>query len=235
MDHDAPTPPGVNTLPPLPDRQDTPTGPDRFNRGQHRVRTLLTILGVGVLAVVVTQTVSYVRHEAASTGGRLLFGTTHPASAPVVVKPHPIAQPTQVVIAAIGVDAPLVPLAANPDGSIKPPDKFADAGWFEPGPEPGEQGTSVIAGHVDSKTGPAVFYRLRDLKQGDTVVVVGANGDHATYRIDGAEEYAKAAIPRQVYEASASPSLRLITCAGVFDQRIHHYEDNLVVYASLVP
>jgi sortase (surface protein transpeptidase) len=51
------------------------------------------------------------------------------------------------------------------------------AGWFTGGPMPGQLGPAVIAGHVDSRTGPAVFHRLRDLRPGDQIRVRdGAGG-----------------------------------------------------------
>ena len=37
------------------------------------------------------------------------------------------------------------------------------AGWYADGTAPGDTGPAVLAGHVDSKRGPAVFYRLREV------------------------------------------------------------------------
>jgi hypothetical protein len=97
------------------------------------------------------------------------------------------------------------------------PGDFQVAGWFTGGPQPGQLGPAVIAGHVDSRTGPAVFHRLRDLRPGDQIRVVRAD------RPDGA-----------VYGATTAPALRLITCAGTFDRARHSYRDNLVVSAVRV-
>jgi LPXTG-site transpeptidase (sortase) family protein len=144
-----------------------------------------------------------------------------------------IGAPRQVRIPAIGVVAALVPLGLAPDRTLQAPPDFTVAGWFQPGPEPGEVGAAVIAGHVDSRTGPAVFFRLSALSPGDEVEV---NGDHGVtrFRVDRVKEYSKAAFPTlEVYGPTPEPTLRLITCGGDFDRAAERYRDNIVVYASL--
>jgi hypothetical protein len=48
------------------------------------------------------------------------------------------------------------------------------AGWYALGPRPGDPGSSVILGQVDSGRGPAVFFRLRELRRGDEIKVTRA-------------------------------------------------------------
>jgi hypothetical protein len=74
----------------------------------------------------------------------------------------PPSPPVRLEIPAIGVSSPLVRLGLNPDGTMQVPGDFQVAGWFTGGPQPGQLGPAVTAGHVDSRPGPAVFYRLRD-------------------------------------------------------------------------
>ena len=76
------------------------------------------------------------------------------------------ALPVRLQIPAIGVSTPLVKLGRLPDGSLEVPKDWDTAGWYDGGPRPGQPGPAVILGHVDSKTGPAVFYRLRALRPG---------------------------------------------------------------------
>ncbi|HSO55039.1 MAG TPA: sortase, partial [Actinomycetes bacterium] len=76
----------------------------------------------------------------------------------------PPSPPVRVEIPAIGVSSSLVRLGLNPDRTMEVPGDFQVAGWFTGGPQPGQLGPAVIAGHVDSRTGPAVFYRLRELR-----------------------------------------------------------------------
>jgi hypothetical protein len=95
---------------------------------------------------------------------------------------------------------------------------------------------AVIAGHVDSKTGPAVFYRLHGLRAGAEVFVDRADGTTATFVVDRLAEFAKADFPdREVYHSGSGAQLRLITCGGTFNHGTGHYVDNVVVFAGERP
>ena len=128
--------------------------------------------------------------------------------------------------------APVIKLGLNPDRSLEVPTDFGDTGWWSGGSRPGERGPAVIVGHVDSKTGPAVFYRLRELRRGDKIVVVGGDGSRVRFTVEGSEKYPKDEFPTaRVYGRTNGPTLRLITCGGDFDSSTGHYVDNTVVYA----
>jgi sortase (surface protein transpeptidase) len=143
------------------------------------------------------------------------------------------ARPVQVSIPSIGVHAPIVPLGLNPDRTLEVPKDFDDTGWWTGGPRPGERGPAVIAGHVDSYTGPAVFYRLRELRPGDAIVVLRRDGTRARFTVRRSEQYPKNRFPTaRVYGPTPGPTLRLITCGGEFDDSTGHYLDNTVVYAA---
>lgn len=148
----------------------------------------------------------------------------------------PASPPVSLDIPSIDVHSKrLVDLAYTPDGELEVPTDFDLPGWFSPGPSPGQFGPSVIAGHVDSKAGPAVFYRLGALKPGATVKVGRADGTTATFQVDTVERYPKDKFPTtKVYGNSTNRAeLRLITCGGKFDDRTGHYVDNVVAYAHL--
>ena len=151
-----------------------------------------------------------------------------------VSAPGAASRPARLEIPAIGVSTPLLRLGLEPDGAMEVPGDFARAGWFAEGPAPGQVGPSVIAGHVDSKTGPAVFYRLRDLRPGDPVLVERADGARLRFLVEGARSYPKAAFPTEdVFGPVPVAELRLITCGGEFDRARGSYRDNLVVFARL--
>ena len=163
--------------------------------------------------------------------------TTMTTAPPPTGPPLPVdagaAPPVRVVIPRIGVDAPVVALGLDAAGALEAPHTAADAGWWQAGPEPGERGPAVIAGHVDSRRHPAVFFRLRELVAGDTVDVVRADGTTASFVVERREQHAKAAFPTAaVYGATAGSTLRLITCGGVFDRATRLYVDNVIVFAS---
>jgi hypothetical protein len=149
--------------------------------------------------------------------------------------PGPPVPPARLEIPAIGVSTPLDRLGLAADGTLEVPVDFARAGWFPGGTLPGQQGPAVIAGHVDSRSGPAVFYRLRELRTGDTVEVERADGVRLRFTVEALARYRKRALPTAaVFGPVAWPALRLITCGGTFDRDRGSYRDNLVVYARLV-
>ncbi|MBU2662292.1 class F sortase [Actinoplanes bogorensis] len=143
----------------------------------------------------------------------------------------PTGAPTRLRIGAIKLDTPLESLTIGPDGALRPPAQFADAGWYADGTAPGDTGPAVIAGHVDSRSGPAVFYRLRELATGDRIDVV-RGGATVPFTVTAIRWYPKSEFPtEEVYGPTPDRQLRLITCGGVFDRSLRSYRDNLVVYA----
>ncbi|SDW44659.1 Sortase family protein [Amycolatopsis xylanica] len=159
------------------------------------------------------------------------------APAPATVEPVPPrgdVRPVGLSIPAIGVEeSQLVPLGLDQAGQLTPPSDFRRVGWYTGSPVPGDPGPAVLAGHVDSRSGPAVFFRLRDLKPGDQVTVRRSDGRSATFRVDTVQRYPKDAFPTAaVYGPAPGSALRLITCGGGFDAAKRSYRDNIVVYAS---
>ncbi|HET9559516.1 MAG TPA: class F sortase [Actinomycetota bacterium] len=142
--------------------------------------------------------------------------------------------PVRLAIPAIGVATPLVRLGLEADGGMQVPADFGRAGWFTEGPAPGQVGPSVIAGHVDSRTGPAVFYRLRELRPGQAILVERADGSRLRFVVEQARSYPKEGFPTAaVFGPVPEAALRLITCTGDFDRARGSYRDNLVVFARL--
>lgn len=142
------------------------------------------------------------------------------------------ALPVRIRIPDIGVDSGLERLSRQPDGTIGLPSWNA-AGWYQQGPRPGEPGPAVILGHVDSRTGPAVFYRLSALTPEDAIIVTRADGTEARFRVVRLVRVAKAEFPTDlVYLPTLDRELRLVTCGGSFDTSTGHYRDNLIVFAT---
>jgi hypothetical protein len=145
------------------------------------------------------------------------------------------APPRWIRIRAIGVSAPVVALGLRPDRTLEVPRRWGDTGWYTGGPEPGERGPAVVAGHVDSTSGPAVFYRLGQLRRGARVDIRRADHSMVSFRVEGVERWPKDRFPtRRVYRRTARSTLRLITCGGSFDTATGHYLDNVIVYATRV-
>lgn len=145
-----------------------------------------------------------------------------------------VAGPVRIALPSVGVSSRLERLGVAEDGSIETPEDWQRAGWYRGGPRPGEHGAAVILGHVDSRTGPAVFHRLRRLEPGDTIRVVRRDGSVAVFEVDRLEQHRKTRFPTdRVYFPTPEPTLRLVTCGGDFDTEAGSYRDNLVVFATL--
>jgi sortase (surface protein transpeptidase) len=144
--------------------------------------------------------------------------------------------PVRIEIPRIGVASELVRLGRAADGTVEVPDRWGVAGWYAPGTRPGDPGSAVILGHVDSKRGPAVFFRLRELRPGDQVRVVRADGSTVRFAVQRTAQYGKRRFPTdEVYYPTLTPALRLVTCGGSFDATAGHYRSNVIVFATLVP
>jgi sortase (surface protein transpeptidase) len=146
-----------------------------------------------------------------------------------------IAPPVRIRIPTIEVSSRLQRLGRNSDGTIEIPTEWDVAGWFAGGPRPGQRGPAVILGHVDSEAGPAVFYRVRELRSGDKILVDQRNGRTVKFVVKRIERHDKDAFPTdEVYFPTLKPMLSLITCGGTFDESVGHYRDNVIVFAARV-
>ena len=161
-----------------------------------------------------------------------------PPSGQAEAPPAEVAEPVSIAVPAIDVQSELMDLGLNPDGTVEVPPLERDdkAGWYEPGPAPGEIGPAIILGHVDSaEWGPGVFFELGALKKGDEISVARADGSVAVFAVDRVEVHRKDDFPTiEVYGNTDDSQLRLITCGGAFDAAARSYEDNVIVFASLV-
>ncbi len=144
----------------------------------------------------------------------------------------------RLLIPAIGVNAPIESVGVRPDGTMETPAQrpWNNVGWYNSGPRPGERGSAVIAGHLDRPGGnPAVFWRLHDLRFGDSVLVVDASGKallfHVTRIIFSPPQDAPV---QDVFGNTAGSFLNLTTCAGDWIPTQHQTAMRLVVYTSLV-
>jgi sortase (surface protein transpeptidase) len=155
-----------------------------------------------------------------------------PAAAPTSAVAAPPTRPVTLTIPALGVRTHLIRLGQHEDGTVEVPADPDRAGWFRLGPTPGEAGSSVILGHVDSTSGPAVFYRLKELRPGDRVAVRLDDGTTVWFRVHSVATYANADFPaRKVYGKQGRSQLNLVTCGGAYDAARGGYQANVVVNA----
>ena len=163
-------------------------------------------------------------------------GTSVPGLDGRVAKPLAFSRPVQIEIPKLDVNAPVMRLglAANHTVAVPPLENHNLAGWYDGSVTPGQKGTSVILGHVDSFTGISVFFYIKTLRRGNQIKVMRANGSTAIFTVDGVQKVVKTSFPTSdVYGQVKYPSLRLITCGGPFDTATRQYLDDIVVYAHL--
>ncbi|MET9778328.1 class F sortase [Streptomyces sp. NPDC006367] len=198
----------------------------------------------GVIALVLLTGLALIRNGS----GEFDEGPPQPASAAAsdtrvaevrdpAAGPAPLAYavPDRVMIPAIQVDAPIMPVGLDADGWVgaPPPEDPNLAGWFTGAVSPGEKGTAVVVGHVDNQQGPAVFYGLGALKKGNRVEVSRQDGKTAVFEIYGVEVFENDDFPAdRVYASKGAPELRVITCGGDFTEQ-NGYEGNVVAFARL--
>lgn len=146
-------------------------------------------------------------------------------------------RPVRITIPSLEVRADVHTVGLAPDGSIAVPplDRTDEAGWYDKSPTPGQYGPAVIVGHVDTRTGPSVFYHLRELHPGDQIRISRRDRSVAVFEVNSVERFDKGNLPTQrIYDDYTRPGLRLITCGGRWVGGDIGYADNVVVFASLV-
>lgn len=194
--------------------------------------TLMVLAGAGWLLAHSTRSTAQPRADAgAGAYGDALAGPVAGSTRPAVAS---ATLPIRLRIPSIQVDTALQPLGLQPDGTLQAPSQWQVAGWFRAGVHPGSPGPAVIAGHIDSRSGPAVFSRLHELRGGEIVFITRADRSVVRFVVDDIARYRKDNFPAaMVYGPQPLPVLRLITCTGAFDTHAHSYLENLVVSAHL--
>ncbi|PVZ13270.1 class F sortase [Actinomycetospora cinnamomea] len=153
--------------------------------------------------------------------------------------PEPLAAsaPSRVTVPSISAESSLVPTGLQENGSLEVPPVFQpmQASWFDQSPTPGEIGPSIVLGHVNGGGQPGIFANLKDVVAGAQVFVDRVDGQRAVFEVSRVETIPKDSFPTDaVYNDTANPQLRLITCGGDFDRGARSYLSNVIVYADLV-
>ena len=142
------------------------------------------------------------------------------------------AAPLRVRVPALGLDADVRPVGVGGDRQMRLPDDPRVLGWYRFGPSPGDDGSVVLAGHVDSRrfgVGPLVA--LQSVDVGTLVQVVTRTGRVRSYRVDSIERFDQQALPAAVFARTGPERLRLVTCTGPYLPEAGGYQQNLVVTA----
>lgn len=187
-------------------------------------------------------TPSQVPIESTTTGEMPSSGALRPGPAgensPLPRAANPSA-PVNILVDKAGINADIEQLdivngvMANPTGPWV-------VAWYRQTATLGEQGNVVLAGHVDFwNVGPSVFFNLRDLVQGDEIVLTGEDKRTYTYAVDWVETFllddlTTGGVLQDVTGHTDTRSVTLITCGGEFDYVNGEYLSRMVVRATYV-
>jgi sortase (surface protein transpeptidase) len=212
-----------------------PTTAPAVTAPRRRRPGLAVLLGILALVLGASAWAGLARRpaEPARAAERPATAAVEPVAGGHVLKSQDI-RPTHLRIPSIDVSATVTSLGIHADRTVEVPADPDQVGWYRLGARPGQAGSAVLLGHVDSTNGPAVFYRLRALTRGDEVEVRRADGSTVRFVVTSIATYANADFPAQkVYRSRGRPGLALVTCGGRYDAAHGGYQANVVVFAAL--
>lgn len=186
---------------------------------------------ISVLILVIYILLNQYQGEQPNTGN-----VSQLASSAVIEDAMNPSAPVRLRIPEINIDVPFTePLGLDESGAVSVPEEYDVVGWYKHGPTPGALGPAVVLGHVDSYTGPAVFFYLGQLKEGSDIFVDREDGSTAHFVVTKMSRHNQNDFPtKEVYGDLPYAGLRLITCTGIYDRDNKRYTHNLIVYAKLV-
>lgn len=152
---------------------------------------------------------------------------------PLTATSYSTLNPSLLIIPSLKLRAPFELLGLNADHTIAVPKNDMSVGWFVYGAKPGEIGTSVVVGHLNSLKGRAIFANLNKIKPGDEILIQRMDKSVVVYSVDSISKFSQQNFPTEtIYGSKSYPAIRLITCSGVYNKKIGRYSENLVVFAS---
>lgn len=193
-----------------------------------------SLMLIGVIAIggiyLGLQAPSYLSHNSPSSAvlSEQVSAQT-PAPAPIV-----IGTPVALSVPKIGVNTNVESLGMDSQGRMDVPQNSENVGWYNLGFKPGEKGSAVIDGHLDTPYGPAVFAGLATLASGDQIYVTDSNGKQFTFVVTQTASYPWNQLPmEQIFNSTDKARLNLITCGGTWNSSAHNYSNRIVVYSEL--
>ena len=230
-------------VPAGPGQRTRPAGPPRHRRLKTVSKwSAIAVLGCGLLgtgigACGLAAAREHPGHPAVTPSGPPPFVAIPQGKGAPVPKPASdhVARPVTLIIPVIGVRTRLIHLGLTRNHELQVPSSTQVAGWYTSSPRPGSIGSAIIAGHIDSRSGPGVFYRLHTMRIGQKIYIRRADHSLAVFRVTALRSYLKSQFPAQgVYGPAPTPQLKLITCGGAFDAATGHYLSNVIVFATLI-
>jgi LPXTG-site transpeptidase (sortase) family protein len=141
--------------------------------------------------------------------------------------------PVALAIPKLAVDAPVVGVGQDPDGTMSAPSDPDTVAWYTLGPGMGIGGNVVFAGHVDWDGRHRVFAGLTRLEPGDAVLIVDEHGDGYEYKVESSYWVKADGAPiKEIFAQTDESKVTLITCGGDFNASRREYLERLIVTAK---
>lgn len=141
--------------------------------------------------------------------------------------------PVRLIIPKINVDVSVEHMGLTASGNMESPNTNNTVGWYKYGPQPGNKGSAVIAGHFGLNNN-AVFERLNQLIKGDTVSVIDDLQQTVSFIVVNARTYKYDESAEEVFNNISGTFLNLITCYGDWDYSQDSFAERLVVFAEKI-
>jgi sortase A len=218
-------------------------------RSQRLSRLSVVVMGLGIAALLAAGALFALSATGIIGDGGLLYsgpGTvtgfgaivpTYEPATPSPALPTPSSAPlTRLVIPKAKVDARIVTLGIDGNGVMESTSNAYDVAWYDFSDRPGAGGNAVFSGHVDyHDVGPAVFWNLRDLQQGDVIEVHLDDGTVYLYSVSALNCIPVNEAPiGEIVGRTPSEVVTLITCCGTFNSSTRQYDKRLVVRADRI-
>ncbi len=165
-----------------------------------------------------------------------------PAATPAGTPQPPLGdQPYRLIIEKLGVNAPVNTYGLDAQARPEVPtgaDANQTIAWYNWSAKPGIGGNAVFAGHV-TWNGPAVFYKLAQVAEGDHIRLQGTDGKELVYSISSVFSVdPNDPDSLKVMQQTDRDMLTLITCTGQYSDTNDpifggEYDSRLVVRAEL--
>ena len=143
--------------------------------------------------------------------------------------------PRVIRISEINVEARVLPMGVNDDGSMQSPLNAGDAGWYTGSAQPGQLGAAAIVGHASGPTREGLFAYLDKLKAGDIVEIERGDGTKLTYSVVKTETVALKNVDMNKFLRPVdgeAEGLNLMTCAGNWVESSKTRDQRVIVYTK---
>lgn len=199
-----------------------------------RQKYIVALVALGTIASGAVFMITATRAFFYSSDSKEVAAPNLEQSAPIRKAPV-AARPERLIIPSLQIDALVQQVGVKANGAMATPKNFTDVGWYKYGTIPGQEGSAVIAGHVDNGLAlPGVFKHLSDLKIGDELYVQTIDGSKLRFVVQDIQKYSHTAVPtEEVFNARGAAHLNLITCDGTWIPTDKTYDKRLIVYSTL--